>query len=368
MMLRTFLCMSAGLAFASAAIANPTPVHELKPLRDVYVTIGGDPGAGVSEIRYVYDAASDFAWGYAYWSAYYMTSGGQEVWTEWADDLHLDAIGDYLGGQLIYQPNGTGGPDDVMDLILAFWENDELNELWPSIDTNFINVFFDDVPADSAFAWRITYTLAEPFVWDFEHVWAGVYFWSVFDPGTGQGTPYPADSGCWLMAEPAPIIGRGDDVFWWSGYAPDGIAEGLYWFGGPPNQAVFSFGLEFDAGASGPCLGLDVSNLVAGSPGRFTVTGDPGQTVGVLYSLRTGTFTIPNPGRLGWCVDLGLRLPADPRSQIVCQGTVNGLGEFVCNVPIPPAARGLTVYFQAAARNTCPDYCSSDVVSRVVGP
>ncbi|MBL1217109.1 MAG: hypothetical protein D8M59_06385 [Planctomycetes bacterium] len=115
----------------------------------------------------------------------------------------------------------------------------------------------------------------------------------------------------------------------------------------------------------GPCLSLDVSNFSAGQMATFTVTGaDPFAEVAVLYSLQPGAFQFE---AIGWCVDFQLKLPPNPTSQIIGQGTANDLGVYQTSVPIPKAAAGMVVYAQAAQRYTCPDSCMSNRIAREVG-
>lgn len=114
------------------------------------------------------------------------------------------------------------------------------------------------------------------------------------------------------------------------------------------------------------CFSMDVSNIVAGQPATFTVSGGPAgnRQYSCAYSFRTGSETYTN--LLGYCAELSIDLPADPRSQLAWQQN-DADGAFVKTIPIPASAPiGRTIYFQAAARDTCPDNCSSGRVERVI--
>ena len=365
-MLRKFFCLSAGLALASTAIANPVvQPMQTEGVKRIHLEVGADligrvvdePTVRPDEIRFVYFATETVA------RFFFDTYDGNAEPYLWADDTHHDGMGPWTAGEFWMQPN-----QDVSvtyDFTLDIWENDAANTNTPTGDPA-IRLFLDEVgPLDPGFSYVISYTLTDgPDI--FMDTWTGWTPWEEYDPDTGTGTvaapnPTTGFGPSPLIADPPnPTVGTSEDLFY--GELPD---PGTYFFGGDP-QAVFGITYEADAGSVGPCLGLDVSQLTAGFPGTFTVTGTPGDTVAILYSFQAGSFVLNNVQ--GWCLDLGLRLPADPRSNLVAQGTVNGLGEFIATVPIPLQARGLTVLFQAAARNTCPDTCESDVVSRVVGP
>lgn len=113
--------------------------------------------------------------------------------------------------------------------------------------------------------------------------------------------------------------------------------------------------------AAPPCLSLTLGTLTAGGSGGFTVIGAPaGGTLAVLYSLDLGYFPFEASG---WKVELGLALPPDPRTNLVGMGTANAAGMYTATFPIPSAAAGRTVFFQAALRGTSPDICQSAVMA-----
>lgn len=93
--------------------------------------------------------------------------------------------------------------------------------------------------------------------------------------------------------------------------------------------------------ASSMMLDLDPDPLIAGQSGTFTVTnGKPNTQTGLVYSLvGMGSTYIPQ-------IDVTLSL-SNPR----LAGTpimTDGSGTAVWSLPVPPAALGFTVWFQAA--------------------
>jgi len=120
-------------------------------------------------------------------------------------------------------------------------------------------------------------------------------------------------------------------------------------------------GIEFTTPAS-DCLTLEVQNLVAGQKATFKVTGAAdGEHVAVVYGLQLGS-TIVN-GAFGYCATFGIK--GVSQAKLVVQGNISG-GSFVGQKSIPNGAAGLTVHFQAAQRNTCPDECMSNLVTQTV--
>ncbi|MBL1217469.1 MAG: hypothetical protein D8M59_08235 [Planctomycetes bacterium] len=111
-----------------------------------------------------------------------------------------------------------------------------------------------------------------------------------------------------------------------------------------------------------PCLELDIDQLFVGQNTTFTVSqAEPNQELAILYSLRSGRFQFQG---FDWCLDLGLQYTSLGQAQqsIIRQGRADSNGTMVAAVPIPTAARGLLIYFQATARGTCPLTCESPVV------
>lgn len=120
-------------------------------------------------------------------------------------------------------------------------------------------------------------------------------------------------------------------------------------------------GIEF-TGPPADCLTLEVQNLVAGQKATFKVTGAAdGEHVAVVYGLQPGS-TIVN-GTFGFCATFGIKGVSS--SKLVVHGNISG-GSFIGQKSIPAGTVGLTVHFQAAQRNTCPDECMSNLVTQVV--
>ncbi|MFW5652630.1 MAG: hypothetical protein ACOC0P_01180, partial [Planctomycetota bacterium] len=310
-MMKKLFCMSAGLALASTAVANPVANPDVADnVKRIHVEIGPDMIGRVvdeapvrpTEIRFIYFATEPVA------AAFWTPRNADDTWDFWADDLHGDGTGPWTGGEFWMQPN-VDAPV-TWDFTLSLWENDVNNEILPTTDP-LATVLLDDVgPLEPDSSYIISYTIADGLEVPAD-LWASWDAWTNFDPDTGIGTrPSGVDVGAMLVDAPNPTIGTSEDIFY---QEPVGGQAGFYSFNGDP-QAVFGFAIEADAASSGPCLGLEVSQLTAGLPGNFTVTGEPGDTVAILYSLQPGTYTLPDPGRLGWCLDLGLNLPRDPRS------------------------------------------------------
>jgi len=167
----------------------------------------------------------------------------------------------------------------------------------------------------------------------------------------------------------APLAGEQGPVQW----DDDNLTDGSH--GAPTECYTYSFGVCPDPlGASyasygnvtTDCFSMTVSNIVAGQPATFTVTGGPSgnRQYSCAYSFRTGSETFT--GQSGYCANLTIDLPANPTTQLAWQ--VNDAdGSFVKTIPIPSNAPvGRTIYFQAAARSTCPNPCSSGRSQKVI--
>lgn len=115
----------------------------------------------------------------------------------------------------------------------------------------------------------------------------------------------------------------------------------------------------------GDDLALCVDPLFAGSNASFDLSfGTPGETFALMWSTSLGS-TVASSG--AWCVDFGIDFPlGNPNSQLAVMGQFDGNGDFGVNLQIPPAAAGLTLYFQAAEKNSCPDPRMSNIVTRLV--
>ncbi|HEX9792495.1 MAG TPA: spondin domain-containing protein [Planctomycetota bacterium] len=114
----------------------------------------------------------------------------------------------------------------------------------------------------------------------------------------------------------------------------------------------------------GECLGLCVTNLVAGQTATVEVShGTPGEMVAVLWSTSLGSYQASSGG---WCVDFGIALPGNPLSRLVAMGACDANGDFVHTATVPAALQGRAFQFQSAEKNTCPDPCMSRVVAATV--
>jgi len=133
----------------------------------------------------------------------------------------------------------------------------------------------------------------------------------------------------------------------------------------PAAEEAFAAFKELAGYINQDCINLTVDQLISNQQSVFAVNGaTPGSTVAVLYSTATGQFATTNNG---WCVDFGLDIPANKAtSRIVVQGVANSNGNYTNSKNIPGVAQGMTLYFQAAEKNTCPDNCMSNVVSGTV--
>ncbi len=113
-----------------------------------------------------------------------------------------------------------------------------------------------------------------------------------------------------------------------------------------------------------PALSLAVDALEVGEQGCVTVGGaDPGQSVAVLWSLHRGPTSISVPG---WVLELGIDLGANPAGHVAMMGVADSAGVFADSLPVPPAAAGRTLHFQAAQGGSEPYPVHSAVITRTV--
>ena len=94
-----------------------------------------------------------------------------------------------------------------------------------------------------------------------------------------------------------------------------------------------------------PTLGLDVPDLVAGTPVTFELGGaEPGSLVAILWAFQPGTFVACLPT---WCLELGLQLAPNPLANLLFLGLADGAGQFASSAVAPPTTVGLDLHFQA---------------------
>lgn len=124
-------------------------------------------------------------------------------------------------------------------------------------------------------------------------------------------------------------------------------------------------------GGAADCLNLSLDNNNAGTNSTFTVTGlVPGATTTILYSFSPGTFIYEGNG---WCVEFDLYFASLIKARDSMVGgnpktDTNNDGRVDITTPVPCAAGGKTVYFQAAQKGTCPGVCMSNVLKVTFNP
>jgi hypothetical protein len=163
---------------------------------------------------------------------------------------------------------------------------------------------------------------------------------AAYDSGTDSGTTYTSSNSNTNPADP---------IFEINGYPFHNVSLGTFTFEK----------LEADD------LALCVDPLVAGSNANFDLSyGTAGEIVAIMWSTSLGS-TVANNG--GWCVDFGIDFPlANPQAQLAAMGQFDGSGNYHVNLRVPAAAAGLTLYLQAAEKNSCPDSRMSNIVTRTV--
>lgn len=161
-----------------------------------------------------------------------------------------------------------------------------------------------------------------------------------YDSGTDSGTTYTSSNSNTNPADP---------IFEITGYPFFGVPLGTFTF----------------EKLEGDDLALCVDPLIGGSNANVDVSfGTPTEEVAILWSTSLGS-TVANSG--GWCVDFGIVFPlGNPQSQLVSLGQFDGNGDYSVNLGVPNAATGLTLYLQAAEKNSCPDSRMSNIVTRTV--
>ena len=107
---------------------------------------------------------------------------------------------------------------------------------------------------------------------------------------------------------------------------------------------------------------MDVPTLVGGSPATFSGTTNANAAVVVNYAFATQSGISGSQGN--FCAQSQLSPPTGNGQ--VFSTSADGAGNYSRTVPVPGAATGLTVNFQAYGSGTCPDPCDSTVVTRTV--
>lgn len=107
------------------------------------------------------------------------------------------------------------------------------------------------------------------------------------------------------------------------------------------------------------------SVVTSGQNTMFEVFGEPHGTAALFFAFSQGAYFHDFPA-LGWCLQLGLQLPMDPRTNVLCVIELDADGAGACLVGIPERMRGATLNFQAALKGTCPCSASSAIETRTV--
>jgi len=120
----------------------------------------------------------------------------------------------------------------------------------------------------------------------------------------------------------------------------------------------------FDTSGNISCLNLTVDNLIAGKNATITITkGTPGAKALTVYGLTTGQTSIQY--FYNYCATFGINTN---QNNII--GGINRIfdtnGRISFKQNIPQHTAGLTLLFQSAEQNTCPDECVSNLVEMTV--
>ena len=115
-----------------------------------------------------------------------------------------------------------------------------------------------------------------------------------------------------------------------------------------------------------PCLDLNVTNLVAGQISTFDIAnGTPNAKVVTVYGFVPGTTNVNNVA--GYCASFGIKGVKQNRVIGGLNRTFDANGDATFDLNIPLNAQGKDVLFQSAENGTCPDECTSDVITMTVG-
>ncbi len=116
---------------------------------------------------------------------------------------------------------------------------------------------------------------------------------------------------------------------------------------------------------TGDCLRLKLDRLVAGQSTEFTISnGTPGQRAILVYGLQLGETKINNIAN--YCATFGIKNIQQKNVIAGFNQTFGNTGQITINQFIPAPAAGLTIHFQSAQQNTCPDECISTVLTETV--
>lgn len=130
-----------------------------------------------------------------------------------------------------------------------------------------------------------------------------------------------------------------------------------------PNQAAY-VRLVSRFVSDAPQLSMSIAELNAGSPTTISVGGaNPGQMLAVFATQGRGQWDL---NRLGWCLDLGLEISANPRDDLIFVGIADSSGEVHFGYSPDGSLSGQSLYLQAAQRGTCPAPSQSNVHKRFV--
>jgi len=138
----------------------------------------------------------------------------------------------------------------------------------------------------------------------------------------------------------------------------------------PPGPGRNVFGEDSDLiftlyGTPTPCLNLTVDNLIAGKNATFTITnGTPGARAVTVFGTQPGQTIIKNLAN--YCATFGIK---NINQTKIIGGTnriFGAAGKITFNQKVPQQAKNLTVLFQSAQQNTCPDECVSNLVEMTV--
>lgn len=131
-----------------------------------------------------------------------------------------------------------------------------------------------------------------------------------------------------------------------------------------PYQASYVRLLAEYAATTPTVLSLNPGDLLSGAANGLTVGGaDSGSLVGIAWATRAGYFATTAGG---WCVELGLALPANPMGQVAGYAIADASGNATIAVTVPSQAAGMTVLMQAAQQGTSPYPVQSAVVATTI--
>ncbi len=111
------------------------------------------------------------------------------------------------------------------------------------------------------------------------------------------------------------------------------------------------------------CLVMKNTTLISGEVGSWKIGGfEPGDHFAIVWGTKLGSTPVKNVQN--YCANFGIAGVSTKR--ILGQGTADSFGTGYMDRKIPNGTSGLTVYTQAAKRDTCPDECTSNVVESTI--